>query len=120
MKNIGYDRQHALRLVPLLHSIMREVCERSTAIAQLETHLEKLSRPGKKSPEFYDLQARLAIHRRELRLTKKELSRLGCVLDGGHPMRVRIPGNSGELSHGYTWEADEETACAEVSESLAH
>ena len=120
MKNIGYDRLHALRLVPLLRSIMSEVCERSTAIAQLETHLEKLSRPRKKGPEFYDLRARLATHRRELRLTRKELSHLGCVLDGNHPMRVRIPGNSGELSHGYTWVADEETTCARVSESLAH
>ena len=40
MKNIGYDRQHALRLVPLLRSIVREVCERSITIAQHETHLE--------------------------------------------------------------------------------
>ena len=120
MKNIGYDRQHALRLVPLLRSIMREICERSSAIAQLETHLEKLSRPGKKSPGFYDLQARLSTHRRELRLARKELSHLGCVLDGSHPMRVRIPGNSGELSHGYTWVAEEGTAGAKVSESVTH
>ncbi len=120
MKNIGYDRQHALRLVPLLRSIMREVCERSTAIAQHETHLEKLSRAWEKSPEFYDLQSRLSTHRRELRLTEKELSRLGCVLHGSHPMRVRIPGNDGEVGHGYTWVAEEETACAKVSERPAH
>ncbi len=119
MKNIGYDRLHALRLVPLLRSIMREVCERSTAIAQLETHLEKLSGPRKKSPEFYDLRGRLATHRRELRLARKELSHLGCVLDGNRPMRVRIPGNSGELSHGYTWVVEEETACANSPQSLA-
>ncbi len=119
MKNISYDRQHALRLVPLLRSIMREICERSSAIAQLETHLEKLSRPLKKSPEFYDLKSRLATHRHELRLTMKELSRLGCVLDGRHPMRVRIPSNSGELSHGYTWVVEEETACANSPQSLA-
>ncbi len=119
MKNIGYDRQHALRLVPLLRSIMREVCERSTAIAQLETHLEKLSRPGKKSPDFYDLQARLSTHRRELRLARKELSRLGCVLDGSNLMRVHIPGNNGEFDHGYTWVADEETACVNAPLNLA-
>ncbi len=103
MKNIGYDRQAALRLVPLLRSIMREVCERSTAIAQLETRLEKLSRSRKKSPESYDLQARLATHRHELRLTRKEVSRLGCELDENHPMRVHIPGNNGELDNGLVY-----------------
>ena len=120
MKDLGHARQHPLCLVPLLRSIMREVCERSTAIAQIETHLEKLSRPRKMSPEFYDLRGRLATHRRELRLARKELSRLGCVLDESNPMGVRIPGNSGDLIHGYTWVADEVTACAKVSESLAH
>ena len=120
MKNIGYDERHAIRLVPLLRSIMHEVCERSTALAQLESHLERLARRQEKGPKFYDLRAQLAVHRRELRLTKKELTRLGCVLNGNHPTLVHIPGNNGELDDGYTWVADDVTACAKVSESVAH
>ena len=118
MRRIGYDRQHATHLIPLLRSILCEIWERSTAIAQLETHLEELP-SREKSSDFHDLEARLAANRRELRLAKKELASLGCVLDENHPMRVHIPGNSGESDNGYTWETDHETACANAPESLA-
>ncbi len=118
MKTIGYDRQHALRLVPFLRSILREVCERSTAIAQLEHRLERLTGPEKESSRYYDLKARLATHRHELRVTMDELTRLGCVLDAGQPLRVRIPDNNGKLSPGHSWVAEEEPACSKVSVSL--
>ena len=111
MKTIGYDERKARRLVPLLRSIVGEICERQTAIETLEPRLELLSRPRNKGPEFYDVRARLSAHRRELGVAKKELTQLGCELDRVTPTRVFIPGDGGDLEHGFTWVVDEETAC---------
>ncbi len=49
--------------------------------------------------------------RREVRLTTKELSRLGCELDPLAPTRVHIPGDDGHLEHAFTRIADDETVC---------
>ena len=111
MKTMGYDECRARRLVPLLRSIVREICERRAGIEELELRLERLSSLHARGPEFYDVQARLSANRRELRLAQKELSRLGCELDPVLPTRVHIPGDDGDLEHGFTWVVDEETAC---------
>ena len=58
MKTIGYDERNARRLVPLLRSIVGEICERQAVIGALEPRLELLSRPRNKGLEFYDVRAR--------------------------------------------------------------
>ena len=110
MKTIGYDEHNASRLVPLLRSIVGEICERRAGIEELQPRLQRLSRLPR-GPEFYDVQAQLSVNQREMRRTRKELARLGCELDPNNSTRVHIPGDDGDLDHGYTWLVDDETAC---------
>jgi hypothetical protein len=57
--------------------------------------------------EILDVQAELATHKREMRLSLKELEDLGCVVGEGHPLAVIIPGHDGNLDHGYRWDCGE-------------
>jgi hypothetical protein len=109
-----YDRQRAGNLVPLLRSITTEMLERSRAIQELEARLDRTPRTTDRSA-CADIDRELSVQRRDLRLAKRELERLGCVLDEDHPLRVLIPGTDGELDHGYAWSPLDERI-----EALAH
>lgn len=103
----AYDKDHASKLVPLLESIFAEVADRRRGIRQLERELSTAKREGHGPAAVSDLTARLANHRRELRLARKEFERLGCVVDEHNPNRVIIPGKSGALERGFHWQAGE-------------
>lgn len=113
-----YDREKAARLVPLLRSITRELSERTEAIELLEARLDTRGGVGKREPsaESAITRSELAQQRRDLRLARQELARLGCELDEDHPLRVLIPGKRGDLQTGFAWSlADEEPQPLSVS-----
>jgi hypothetical protein len=114
MHRNAYDRQRAGRLVPLLRSISHEIRERSREIQGLELRLAELDADSAER-DAGELQAQLAVHRRELRFAKKELDRLGCSIDESAPFRILIPGQDGELSHGYAWQPGDEDALSQVA-----
>lgn len=101
----SYDRDHAARLVPLLESIFAEVADRRQSIRRLERELQRAKRDGEPRATISDITARLANHRRELRMTSKEFEHLGCVVDEHNPNRVIIPGASGNYDQGFHWQA---------------
>ena len=100
----AYNYQGADGLIPLLRSIQREVRERREEILRLESSSRVLKRRAKKHPRLASIEAELMTHRRELRMTERELQRLGCALDGERPFRVLIPGDDGAIEHGFTWD----------------
>lgn len=96
MKRRAYALKEAERMVPLLRSIGREIKNRLKAIEEIQKRIERLSRsPRKHEREILSLQADLAIQRREIRSSEKELERLGCSLDADHPLRILIPSPAG-------------------------
>lgn len=104
MHRTNYDHDMASKLVPLLRSITREMRERTHALEHLEAKLrDTLRAQGKDSAEFISVQAELSSQKRELRLARKELERLGCALDESHPLRVLIPGRNGDLRSGFEY-----------------
>lgn len=108
MKRNVYDRQLAMRLIPILRSITREIRERTRGIDDLESRLNSASaQAGQdgRSIDPFEIQPALANHRRQLRLAKQELARLGCILDEDHPLRILIPGEDGTISGGFAWDA---------------
>ena len=113
-----YDREKAARLVPLLRSITRELLERAQAIELLEARLEGQGNTAqhKRTPESANARSELAQQRRDLRLARQELARLGCALDLDHPLRILIPGERGDIHAGFAWSlADEEPRPLSVS-----
>jgi hypothetical protein len=94
-----YAEPQAEKLLPLLVSIGREVKNRIRAIDALELQLAQYgpSNPPRDS-KGTALVAELALHKRELRSSLKELERLGCELDADHPLRILIPGLNGTLA----------------------
>ncbi len=103
MNRHSYDPERASALLPLLRSITLEIRERSEAIDAIERSLLRVGRKTDLAEHRRRSEAQLSVHRRELRLAQRELERLGCTLDGDHPMRVLIPGTDGDLKHGYAW-----------------
>ncbi|HIF40851.1 MAG TPA: DUF2203 family protein [Planctomycetes bacterium] len=101
----AYDRDRARQLIPLLGSITQEISERVHEALIIQGRLVKLE-GNPASDEFMNLKAKLAIHRRELRQSAKELSRLGCVIDAEDPGQIRIPGSDGEFEHGFQFDSD--------------
>ena len=101
MNRHSYDPERAERLLPLLRSITAEIRERSEAIDALEHELQELG--GTRRERRGEVEASLSIERRELRVARRELERLGCALDEDHPLRVLIPGADGAMDHGYAW-----------------
>ena len=94
-----YAEPQAEKLLPLLVSIGREVKNRIRAINELEQVLSKFDltkRP--RDPAAAETVAQLAMHKRELRTSLKELERLGCSLDDDHPLRILIPGLNGPMA----------------------
>jgi hypothetical protein len=111
MKN-AYSQNGAQRLIPLIAKIHQEIRERSEAIRDLNIRLRQQRDASSSSSELQaallNLHAELAIHKREIRLAKKELSRLGCHLDEENPFRVLIRGVDGEFESGFAWSPGEE------------
>lgn len=103
-----YDRTRAEALVPLLHTIAEEIADRTHEIRVIQGRLSRLQSDGDLA-EILELKARMAIHRRELRMTLRELDRLGCVVDERNPRRILIPGTDGNLEDGFEWEASDPT-----------
>lgn len=96
-----YDREGALRLLPLLESIGREIVEREEVVRRIEEELRGLDGRGKGWSRRADaLTAEAAVHKRELRLARTEIEHLGCSLVGHHPPTVRIPGEV----HSWLWQ----------------
>ena len=102
----AYDRKAAEHLVPLLESITREITERGAELTVLCAQLPADEDP-EPSPAFFDLNARVAGHKRAIRLAYLELERLGCTFDEQRPCCVRIPGSDGSFEVGFEWDANE-------------
>ncbi len=99
----AYDRDRARNLIPLLGSITREIAERAHEARILQGRLGKLE-DEPMCEELVDLRAKLASHRREIRLSLKELERLGCAMDEDAPGQIRIPGRDGDFDHGFQFD----------------
>jgi hypothetical protein len=105
VKHPSYDPSRALALLPLLAAISREIEERGAALATLEARLEQLVRGSSSDPELLrSLQAEAATHRREMRLSRKELERLGCSVVGTSPLTIRIPTREGDTKKSLFWQ----------------
>src|SRR5688572_33309653 len=95
MTRNSYDEQRAVRLVPLLRSITKEIQERAQSIDRLE-HERKRQSPKSEARQharrMREIDAELAMNRRQLRVATREIERLGCGLEVQHPPRVLIPG----------------------------
>ncbi len=103
MNRYSYDPERASALLPLLRSITAEIRERTETIDALESALQELGKTRRTRELRGDAEAKLSTERREIRVARRELERLGCVLDEDHPLRVLIPGADGELGHGFAW-----------------
>lgn len=112
MKN-AYNYTGADRLIPLIRVIHREIRDRSEAVRNINTQLHQLGKAGTRRStrahelEAFGLQADRSNHKREIRVAKKELARMGCLLDEENPFRVLIPGTNGEIQSGYSWRVGE-------------
>jgi hypothetical protein len=93
-----YDEAEAQRILPLLVSIGREIKNRIRAIDETEARLARKDPPALSAEEKLALQGELAVHKREMRRTLRELEELGCKLDADHPLRILIPGFSGPMA----------------------
>lgn len=105
MNRHSYDPERASALLPLLRSITAEIRERSESIDALELELQGLGHARRERVRRGEVEADLSIQRRELRVVRRELERLGCSLDEDHPLRVLIPG--ADADHGYAWTPDD-------------
>ncbi len=100
MNRKNYDLAEAQALLPLLDSILREMEERRKELGHMEQTKRRLSgeRPEGDEEVRY-LVADIANHRRELRHADEELDQLGCTLEEGETVLVRIPG----ANDGWVW-----------------
>ena len=106
MKRIPYDLTSARELLPLLSSIGREIEERTKLVEDLEARIEQLTRS--KDDESLRLSvAEAANHRREIRLARAELERLGCRVVGTAPLTIRIPGRVGSINKSFVWRTND-------------
>ncbi|MEM1449371.1 MAG: DUF2203 family protein [Planctomycetota bacterium] len=97
----AYDWDEASRLVPLLEAIFTEVHDRRVRIASIEKDLARMKHEGAPAAALADVVGRLAVQRRELRLSRREFEHLGCVVDDSIPNRVVIPAPRGR---GFSYE----------------
>jgi hypothetical protein len=114
----AYDYTGADRLIPLIRMIHREMRERADAIRGINIQLHRqqsatsLGQPTLAEFSEVNLLANLSNHKREIRKAEKELTRLGCCVDGDNPFRVLIPGANGEIENGYAWRVGDEKVSA--------
>lgn len=84
--------REAKHLTPLLRCIARELDERTRAVAHLEERQRAFaSTPHVHSADLGNIQAELAVHKRELRRCRTELEDLGCRVDDRDPARILGP-----------------------------
>ena len=100
-----YDQNHAEKLVPLLEVVVNEILERTRTVEALRRE----SDPHASQPSAAELERRaeIASQRREIRLSIRELERLGCVVDEQDLSRVYIPGPGGKIDRGFSWQSGE-------------
>jgi hypothetical protein len=80
------------RFLPLLRSIAAEIQDRSAALARIEKALFEITgSPRHREERERQLVAEGSAHRRELRLARREVERLGCTVVGTEPLTLRIP-----------------------------
>lgn len=106
MNRHSYDPERASALLPLLRSITAEIRERSEAAEAIGQAIQDLGTSRRARLRRGELEADLSVQRRELRVARRELERLGCTLDQDHPLRVLIPGEDG--AHGFAWNPKDE------------
>jgi hypothetical protein len=113
MQNETQAQMDAERMLPLLRSIGQELLDRTRAIEALEAKLEARA-PARQVPDQdgAQLEAELALHRRELRSVERELSRLGCSLDADHPLRILVLGRPGKLDDTHFYRATSDTSAS--------
>lgn len=99
-----YDPRHARALSPLLDSISNEIEERSLALELLEGRIHELKNSPFYAEELGRLEAEAAAHRREMRLCRGELERLGCTVLGTAPITIRIPTMVGKKRKSVVWQ----------------
>jgi len=115
----AYDHRGAESLIPLLQILTREIKERSEAIRNTHRRIyrhrrDRRNRTREVSSHQIEaaieaaLVAEVANHRREIRLTRKELDRLGCYEDAKNPSRFLIPGSNGEIETGFAWQVGDD------------
>ena len=109
----AYDYRAAERLIPLLRNIQKEIRERSDSIRRAYVRIKGLGNTRRNAEGAF--RAEISNHKREIRLARKELTRLGCLLDEASPHRVLIPGSNGALDCGFAWEFGETTVQAVAS-----
>ena len=106
MNRRSYDPERASALLPLLRSITAEIRERSEAAESIARAIVDLGTSRRARERRGELEADLSVQRRELRVARRELERLGCTLDQDHPLRVLIPGE--DRGRGFTWDPKDE------------
>ena len=105
MKHQAYDPSRVLALLPLLAAISREIEERGAALAALEVRIEQLGADANAGTELVrSLLAEASTHRREMRLSRRELERLGCSVVGTSPLTIRIPTREGAAQKSLVWQ----------------
>jgi len=120
--NRSYDSESAASLIPLLGVLNREIRERNDAVAQATARARQLERDhpkvglSERSAELAVLRAEISTHKREIRETRRELGRLGCLLDEEDLSTVHIPGRNGEIEDGFVWHAGASQVEAAVRE----
>ena len=100
-----YDRERATALLPLLNSITAELRERTAELERIEALLARAEAGKRVRASVHDLVASAATHRREIRLARTELERLGCSIVGTEPITIRIPGQSGSRRHSFVYQS---------------
>jgi hypothetical protein len=89
----------ALRSVPLARAIASELSERTQELARLERELSRAERgpmpEARRVALRRDLEARIAVQRRALRLAEKELARLRWHVESHAPLQLVHLGEDG-------------------------
>lgn len=101
MKARTYDVQEAANLLPFLKSVATELDERRLALRRIEMRLRATDLDA---DHRVNLEAERANHKKEVRLSLDELSRLGCEIESKSPLRLLIPGPGG-FETAFLWDA---------------
>ena len=122
--NKSYDCESATKLIPLLRIMNREISERSQAVRGALDRIGRLQRNAshvgarEREAEVASLRAQVANHKREIRSIRREIARLGCLMDEADPTTVHIPGRNGELEEGFVWHAGQANVEAVVRKGV--
>lgn len=104
MTTLLYDRTRATALLPLLRSISSEIQERTNDLERIEALLARADAGKPIRADVRDLTAAAATNRREIRIARQEVERLGCSIVGTAPVTIRIPGQHGEERRSFVYQ----------------